>query len=133
MFQCDPWILLGGITHHKPTPDNMCQPTADRNRCIYRVSSRIPESNSIIFPWFFQKYFHFPGYKHRINMNEKRLLLSITLIHVHVLADHRTKKNWQKSMYNNKLYNGMYYEYLKCEKLDSQSLKSMTKFPDFSR
>ncbi len=24
VFQCDPWILLGGITHHKPTPQNMC-------------------------------------------------------------------------------------------------------------
>ena len=20
VFQCDPWILLGGITHHKPSP-----------------------------------------------------------------------------------------------------------------
>ena len=24
VFQCDPWILLCGITHHKPTPQNMC-------------------------------------------------------------------------------------------------------------
>ena len=22
VFQCDPWILLGGLTHHKPTPQN---------------------------------------------------------------------------------------------------------------
>ncbi len=24
VFQYDPWILLGGITHDKPTPQNMC-------------------------------------------------------------------------------------------------------------
>ncbi len=24
VFQQDPWILLGGIAHHKPTPQNMC-------------------------------------------------------------------------------------------------------------
>ncbi len=32
VFQCDPWILLGGITHHKPTPQKCVIPTADRNR-----------------------------------------------------------------------------------------------------
>ena len=31
VFQYDPWILLGGIAHHKPTPQNMCLPSADRN------------------------------------------------------------------------------------------------------
>ena len=24
VFQCDPWILLGGMSHHKPLPQNKC-------------------------------------------------------------------------------------------------------------
>ena len=41
---------------------------------VVRVSSRIPESISMIFQWFFQKHSRFSGYKYRINMNKKSIV-----------------------------------------------------------